>query len=264
MIFKRYVEIAVAAAILIFIVSVIVYSGEIPPVSTVASESMTHSDYWTYGTMNVGDIVFVKKVDTVPGNVVTYVVGRETNYSTYGEFGNVILYKDPTGTTIIHRAMFYLSWNNTFPVIQGYNNQSWITLTRDYVIIHDVGFSHRNLVVYFSGIVNESGFITVGDFNLAYRGVFNSTLDAYEAADQNVGITNAPVSSTNIVGIAFWDIPWFGLIKLNILKAYGQWPYSNEVAENSYYYLYTSVALILALALFPYGKLTKRGKNKKK
>ena len=140
---KRRIEIAIAAAILIFIVSVIAYSGEFPPVSTVASESMTHSDYWTYGTMNVGDIVFVKKVNSVPGNIITYVVGRETNYSTYGEFGNVILYKNPSGTTIIHRAMFYLSWNNSYPVIQGYHNQSWISLNRSYVVIDDVGFSHR-------------------------------------------------------------------------------------------------------------------------
>ncbi len=261
---KKYVEVAIVAAILIFIVSVTVYSGEIPPVSTIASESMTHSDYWTYGTMNVGDIVFVKKVDSVPGSIVTYVVGRETNYSTYGEFGNVILYKNPSGTTIIHRAMFYLTWNNSYPVIQGYHNQSWISLTRSYVVIYDVGFSHRNLVVYLSGMVNESGFITVGDFNLAYRGIYNSTLNAYEAADQNVGITNAPVSSVNIVGVAFWDIPWFGLIKLNILKAYGQWPYSNEVAKNSYYYLYTSIAVILLLAFFPYGKISRRKMSKKR
>ena len=63
---KRYVEIGVVLAILIFIFSVTAYSGEIPPVSTIASESMTHSDYWTYGTLNVGDIVFVKKIDKIP------------------------------------------------------------------------------------------------------------------------------------------------------------------------------------------------------
>ena len=260
---KRYVEIGVVLAILVFIFSVTAYSGEIPPVSTIASESMTHSDYWTYGTMNVGDIVFVKKVDSVPGNIVTYVVGRETNYSTYGEYGNVILYKNPSGTTIIHRAIFYLSWNDSFPVVQGYHNQSWITVTRDYVLITDVGFSHRNLVVYIGGMLNESGFITVGDFNLAFRGIYNSSLNAYEAADQNVGITNAPVNSHNIVGVAFWDIPWFGLIKLNVLKLYGQWPYSNEVARNSYDYLFSAIAVILVLAFFPYASVIKRIEGKK-
>jgi len=87
-------------------------------------------------------------------------------------------------------------------VTQGFYNQSWIKVTRTYVIIYNVGFWHRNLLVYLNGMVNESGFIIVGDFNLAFRGIYNSTLNAYVAADRNVGITNAPVSSANIVGVA--------------------------------------------------------------
>ncbi len=258
---KKIVETATALAIILFVISLTAYSGVFPPISVVASESMTHSDYWTYGTMNVGDIVFVKKVDNVPGSVITYVIGREIGYSTYGEFGNVILYKNPSGTTIIHRAMFYLSWKNSEPVVQGYQNQSWMKVNQSYVLIKDVGFSHRNLVVYLKSMVNESGFITVGDFNLAYRGIYNSSLNAYEAADQNVGITNAPVGKNNIVGVAFWDLPWFGLIKLNILKLYGQWPYSNEVAKNSYDYLLASIVIIVALIFTPYNRIF-RGRKK--
>ncbi len=258
------IAIAVIIGVVIFLTSVTIYSGIWPPVDTIASESMTHSDYWTYGTMNVGDIVFVKKVSSVPGPVITYVVGRQTGFSTYGEYGNVILYKNPEGQTIIHRAMFYLSWNDGMPIVQGFHDQSWMKVTKTYVLIYDVGFSHRNLVVYLRGMVNESGFITVGDFNLAYRGIYNSSLNAYEAADQNVGITNAPVNSSNIIGMAFWDIPWFGLIKLNILKAYGQWPYSNEVAKNSYDYLFASIIIIAALIFLPYGKIYDFYRKRKK
>ncbi|PYB68843.1 S26 family signal peptidase [Thermoplasma sp. Kam2015] len=256
--------IAVIIGVVIFLTSVTIYSGIWPPVDTIASESMTHSDYWTYGTMNVGDIVFVKRVSSVPGPVITYVVGRQTGFSTYGEYGNVILYKNPEGQTIIHRAMFYLSWADGMPVVQGFHNQSWMKVTKMYILIYDVGFSHRNLVVYLRGMVNESGFITVGDFNLAYRGIYNSSLNAYEAADQNVGITNAPVNSSNIIGMAFWDIPWFGLIKLNILKAYGQWPYSNEVAKNSYDYLFASIIIIAALIFLPYSKIYDFYRKRKK
>ena len=258
------IAIAVIIGVVIFLTSVTIYSGIWPPVDTIASESMTHSDYWTYGTMNVGDIVFVKKVSSVPGPVITYVVGRQTGFSTYGEYGNVILYKNPEGQTIIHRAMFYLSWNDGMPIVQGFHDQSWMKVTKTYVLIYDVGFSHRNLVVYLRGMVNESGFITVGDFNLAYRGIYNSSLNAYEAADQNVGITNAPVNSSNIIGMAVWDIPWFGLIKLNILKAYGQWPYSNEVAKNSYDYLFASIIIIAALIFLPYGKIYDFYRKRKK
>ncbi|GGM70008.1 S26 family signal peptidase [Thermogymnomonas acidicola] len=257
---SRIVELSALAAVVIFVVGVTVYSGTIPPVSTIASESMTHSDYWQYGTMNVGDIVFVKKVDNVPGSVITYVVGRERNYSTYGEYGNVVLYRSSDGQTIIHRAMFYLSWSSGRPVVQGYHNQSWMTVTDKYVLIKEVGFSHRNLVVYISSMVNESGFITVGDFNLAFRGVYNSSLNAYEAADQNVGITNAPVNKSSIIGVAFWDIPWFGLIKLNVLKLYGQWPQSNEVAKDTYDLFFAAILVIVVLAAFPYGRVIRRKK----
>lgn len=259
---KKIAEMVVIVAVVLFITSVIVYSGTFPPVETVASESMTHSDSWSYGTLNVGDIVFVKKVVDVPGSIVSYVVGRNTGLSTYGEYGNVILYKNPKGETIIHRALFYLSWNRSTPNIQGYDRQTWIKVTPDYVLLYDVGPSHRNMVVYIGGMLNESGYVTVGDYNLAYEGIYNATLNAYEAADQNIGITNAPVNSVNIVGVAYWDIPWYGLIKLNILKLYGQWPQSNEVANNSYLYLYSSMLIIVVLALFPYSKVMKKVRRK--
>ena len=129
------IAIAVIIGVVIFLTSVTIYSGIWPPVDTIASESMTHSDYWTYGTMNVGDIVFVKKVSSVPGPVITYVVGRQTGFSTYGEYGNVILYKNPEGQTIIHRAMFYLSWNDGMPIVQGFHDQSWMKVTKTYVLI---------------------------------------------------------------------------------------------------------------------------------
>jgi len=106
---KKIIGAGIAIGIIVFLVSVTAYAGIWPPVDTIASESMTHSDYWTYGTMNVGDIVFVEKVTSVTGPVITYVVGRETGFSTYGEYGNVILYKNPEDQTIIHKAMFFLS-----------------------------------------------------------------------------------------------------------------------------------------------------------
>ena len=252
---SRLIKIGAILSILVFIAVLLAYTEEFPPISVVASESMTHSDYWTPDTINVGDIVFVKKVTVVPDSIITYVVGRETGFQSYGEYGNVILYRSSSGLTIIHRAMFYLSWNGSQPVIQGYHNQSWIKVTRNYVLINDAGYSHRNLVVYISKFENESGFITMGDHNLAVSDEFNSSLSAYIAADQNVGITSAPVNSSNIVGVAFWDIPWFGLIKLNILRLYGQWPEYNEVAKDSYDFLFLSLFIIFGAILFPYKKV---------
>jgi signal peptidase len=252
----RKARLAGFIAILIVVIlagSLLAYSQEWPPVSVVASESMTHSSSWMPGTLNVGDIVFVKKVDQVPGPVISYVVGRETGYMSYGEYGNVILYHSTNGIVIIHRAMFYLTWNGSTPVVQGYHNQSWMRVTDQYVWIEDASYNGRNLTVSISAFRGESGFITVGDHNLATSAIYVASQHAYIAADQNVNITAFPVSSSEIVGIAFGDIPWFGLIKLNLLRLFNQWPEYNQVAKYSYDYLGLSILAILVVIFFPYG-----------
>ncbi|MCL4480786.1 MAG: S26 family signal peptidase [Candidatus Thermoplasmatota archaeon] len=251
--------IALIAVILIFS-GITIYSGEFPPASVVESESMEHSSTWTWGTINVGDIVIVKNVPDPVRNVITYVVGRETNFSTYGEYGDVILYHDPDGDIVIHRAMFYLSWNNGTPVVAGYANQSWLSIHGQDIIIYDCGYSHRNLLVNVSEFVNESGFITVGDHNLATSPLYNSRYDAYLAADQNVGIMPTPVKAGEVLGVARGQIPWFGLIKLNIMRAEGDWPYYNEVPANSYLYLGISLAAIFGAIFFPYRSLGRKRK----
>lgn len=59
--------------------------------------------------IQVGDIIFVESVDRT--EIITYEKGNETGYSSFGEYGDVILYK-PYGkegvTPIIHRAMYYV------------------------------------------------------------------------------------------------------------------------------------------------------------
>lgn len=261
---RRLLALVLAVVIIGSIGYVMVYSDSWPPVYTVESESMEHSANWTYGTINTGDIVFVKNIHSDSSNVVTYVQGRETGYSTYGEYGNVILYKVP-GKIIIHRAMFYLSWTDGKPVVAGYNNQSWIQITGNAVIIDDVGFSHRNLVVYLSNMVNKSGFVTVGDYNLANAPnipYYNASVNAYEASDQNSFGYN-PATPASIVGVAFGQIPWFGLIKLNLMRLAGTWTDYYMVPNNAYTFLIISIAAIIAAVLFPYGAVSDRIKGRK-
>ncbi len=250
--------------IIVAIAGVTVYSGMFPPASVVESESMQHSNSWQFGVINTGDIVIVKKVSDPQKNVVTYVQGRETGFSTYGDYGNVILYNAPLNLVVIHRAMFYLSWSNGSPVVEGANNQSWITVTPTYVLIKDVGYAHRNLLVNIAGFKNESGFITMGDHNLATASQFfyNSSMKAYMAADENVGIIGHPVTASNIVGEAQGQIPWFGLIKLNIMRLQGTWQYPNDVPNFSYYYLGASIFAIIVLIFFPYSEFLKKGERK--
>jgi len=149
--------------IILVLISITVYSGVFPPASVVESYSMEHSNKWQYGIIDEGTIVFVKKINNI-NEIKTYVTGKEINYKSYGEYGNVILYHDYSDNKItIHRAMFYLYWNNSMPEIAGYHNQSYITIAKNFILMKDVGYAHRNLIVNITDFKNESGFITVGD-----------------------------------------------------------------------------------------------------
>jgi signal peptidase len=254
---KQYIILLVALAIII--VSLTAYSGVFPPASVVESYSMEHSNKWQYGIIDEGTIVMVKKIDGV-NSVVTYVQGRSHNFSTYGDYGNVILYHNSAlGVVTIHRAMFYLTWKGSSPVIGGYHNQSYIHIHKDAIVMDGIGYAGRNLIVNVSGYKGNSGFITMGDHNLAclpkISGYYNKTYNAYYASDQNIwGIK--PVNITETVGKAYGYIPWFGLIKLNLLRLEGDWPrqYATHVPEYSYMDLSISLTAMLALILFPYKK----------
>jgi len=259
---KFRLEYMIVIAIVVIIVGITIYSGELPPVSVVESESMQHSSSWMPGVINTGDIVIVKKITDPIKDIVTYVQGRSDGFETYGEYGNVILYHDPSIGTVIHRAMFYLFWNGSHPEVMGYHGQSWIVITKSYVLIKDVGYAHKNLLVLIGAFKGEDGYITVGDHNLGSMSrnsfYYNSTLNAYIAADQNTGITSTPVLPSMVIGIAEGQIPWFGLIKLNIMRLEGKWPYYNEVPNGSYLYLFLSITGILVLIFFPYKKAARK------
>ena len=205
---------AILVIVLIFII-LFAYSDIWPPVVVVESGSMQHGNQWQYGVINTGDIVIVQKVSKI-SNIITYLQGRETGYQTYGDYGNVIIYTAPDGESIIHRAMFYVTWNKTTPEIIGENNaKNFLIVYGDDVIIKDVGYSHRNLLVDLTSYVRHSGFITMGDHNLALAP--SSTFlgyQVYEAADENVGISSSLVTMNMIEGMAKCWLPWFGDIKL--------------------------------------------------
>ena len=266
---KKYFRVTVILVIVIIIilVSITAYSGVFPPASVVESYSMEHSDKWQYGLIDEGTIVLVKKVNNV-NEVTTYVKGKQDNFSTYGEYGNVILYHNSAlGVVTIHRAIFYLYWNGSVPEIGDYHNQSYIHIYGDTIILDNIGYAHRNLIVNVSTDKGDSGFITVGDHNLAClsenSGYYNKTYNAYYASDQNIwGIK--PVNLTEIVGKAYGYIPWYGLIKLNVMKLEGEWPseYSTHVPEYSYDYLILSILGFLAVIFFPYRKTYQKIKQK--
>jgi signal peptidase len=141
--------------------------GRFSPMVAVESGSMIPH-------IQIGDIIFVESADRT--KITTYNEGKESGYSTFDEYGDVILYK-PRGrdgvTPIIHRAMYYV--NAGEPMWTGGPSAPF------------------------------AGYITKGDNK--------KTNSAY---DQQGSISpHIPVKPEWVIGVARFDrIPWLGCISL--------------------------------------------------
>ncbi len=148
-------------------------SGTWPAVVTVESESMVPH-------MNVGDLVFVVEKDRF-GPLTTWEEGQASGFQTFGDYGNVIIYR-PNGDTrihpIIHRAMFWVEAGEVVPVTIQVNNYQF---EKNFTAPH-------------------AGYITKGDHN--------PNIDQVGAI-QGIGQIE-PVEPDWIIGKALFAIPYLG------------------------------------------------------
>jgi signal peptidase len=145
------------------------FSGNWPPLVVVESKSMQHSQTDSFiGTMDTGDLVMNKKVGAI-SEVVTYLAGKEDNYTAFGSYGDVVIYwrdGDKSLTPIIHRVVLYLTANDdssfAAPELQRLTEggefdftgsaDSWNHITDD-IIIHHYGYSDRELSIPISTMI---------------------------------------------------------------------------------------------------------------
>ena len=226
-----------AGVALLFVILVLLamfaYTGLWPPLVVVESNSMMHGEdnLSHIGTIDTGDLVLVKKVDQAT-DVETYVDGLSSGHKTYGDYGDVVIYKrggSDTITPIIHRAIIYLEINADG---QSYRSESldaapsdrwsisdstdtWDRLTSRLTITH-VGYKDLTIVIDIGSMIpsQRSGFITKGDHN--------------SQTDQMYG---GAVDPTWVVGKARGEIPWFGLLKLWSTGSLGSPAPSNSVTN---------------------------------
>lgn len=248
-------EIVYAALIIAIIMgSLYAYTGRWPPLVVVESGSMQHSDDTSYiGVIDTGDIVLAKQSSF--SDITTYVRGRATGYSTYGDYGDVIIYRryGLESTPIIHRAILYLEWNESSHSFDA-PGLRYLTEGRDYVVnggngwhditgtitIIDYGYAHRDLTINVGYLIERpnsrhSGYITGGDHNIA----------------RNFGVDQPricaePVKYEWVVGKAEGELPWFGIIKLMFSGTLNAHP----APANSWMMLFISIFVIGAL---PFG-----------
>lgn len=218
-------DIAIAVIIMAVILGAIyAYTGVWPPLVVVESGSMQHGDGSSVGVIDTGDLVFVQVAPT-RADVITYVQGRATGYSTYGDYGDVIIFRQyyrPQETPIIHRAIMYAIPNGSsyadVPDLSLLPAQDWSGIDASgatthvpyhlaAVRINNMGYRHLDITFRFSDLATYTGrgpgYVTMGDHNAP-----------------NYDTRWFPVQS-DIIGHARGEIPWFGLIKLLLSPAAG-------------------------------------------
>lgn len=234
------------AALLVgcILLAMFAFAGQWPPLVVVESESMMHGDnnISHLGVIDTGDLVLVQKVQSSK-DVVTYVEGYLNGHRTYGDYGDVVIYKvngQELRTPIIHRAIVYLEsspdgtsykidalrdlpsskWSTSNP------SDTWDNLT-SVLTIFNVGYNNLPVVIDLQHMSTPftSGYVTKGDHN--------TQIDPFSG--------NSPVRFSWIVGKARGEIPWFGLLKLWYTGTLG-----SPAPENSVELLYLSIGLIVA------------------
>ena len=180
--FEPLVALAIVA---LLVVGLWAYAQNWPPIYVVESSSMQHGVDDHLGLINTGDLVLAQKVD--PATVIPYVIGMQTGYVTYGEYGDVLLYHpngDSSVTPIIHRAIVYLVHNSdgtwSYPALSGLACSSSshpyyrISTTSDgcgsnhvtgTLTLYGIGWQNASIPIPLATLGQSSGFVTMGDNN---------------------------------------------------------------------------------------------------
>src|SRR6266511_2672 len=249
----------------VFLASMYAYAGTWPPLVVVESSSMQHSNRESFlGVIDTGDMVFQQAAPT-RSSVTTYVEGRASGYSTYGDYGDVIIFNRPGDPTpVIHRAILYATvysdgtadaldianpsftdWeatNSTGPTTDPHH---LLTLT-----IHRMGFGRDLGITFnfprdFARFAPRSGYVTMGDHNAYLSCSFSK--DPCGASLPYDDRWMPP--QTDVIGRARGELPWFGLLKLMLSPTNSccdHWG-DPEAPNNSWDALLASLFFVLAL-----------------
>ena len=238
---RAWVRDALVAVIIVGVVfgGIFAYTRVWPPLVVIESSSMQHGHAASaIGVIDTGDLVLVQS-SPARADIVTWVEGRVSGHSTYGDYGDVIVFRKPTdpdgGPPVIHRAILYLVPNTTvpgtydIPDLEGFPSSEWearganwtrvvrAQALRD-VTIHGMGY-RRDLGITFNLTVlairvstrGEPGYVTMGDNN-----AYDQCLSPDPCGPSTPYDAGWVVPQTYVIGRARGEIPWFGLIKLTV------------------------------------------------
>jgi signal peptidase I len=268
-------DVLIAGAIVaIVLASLYAYAGVWPPLVVVESSSMQHSSTESsLGVIDTGDMVFQQAAPTTD-SIVTYVRGRAAGYATYGDFGDVIIFRhDGSSTPVIHRAIMYVTLhvvveNGTarqtadVPEIASLPNSEWFAENRTggaprptrnpmsltSLSILNMGFRREiNLTFNFDTLQKDNGrtgYVTMGDHNLNCPGMPDNCSSGYDISWKIPRIQD-------VQGRARGELPWLGLLKLTLQptsSCCAQWG-DSEAPKNSWDDL---LLTLIGLAALPF------------
>ncbi|MFI5418193.1 MAG: hypothetical protein ACHQ2Y_04770 [Candidatus Lutacidiplasmatales archaeon] len=247
--------------IAVLLLSIFAFTSNWPPAYVVESRSMQHGYDDHPGLINTGDLVLAQKVPT--GTIIPYVVAQRTGYTTYGENGDVLLYRpndDSSTSPIIHRSILFLEFNTngtySAPDLNGlacgkvadalfsanstgvHSGCSTLGIKGVLTLFH-VGWQSVTVQIPLDpstlggALGGYSGFITMGDNNLD---------SGMGEPDQTFGISHL-VAPGWVIGVARGMIPWFGALKLGLQGN------ASEVPAQSWQYMGISLTGTLLAVL---------------
>ena len=166
----RYFELAAVVALLFAAISVHLLGIS---ARTIESGSMGPN-------MHIGDLVFIRNVPST--GIITHEDGATSDYRTFGDYGNVILYHKygrTAETPIIHRAMYYVEAGE--PMWKG------------------------------GPIAPHAGYITKGD-----------NTETNKHYDQQSFLCTEPIREEWMIGAAYFRVPYIGYVRIILLKIVGR------------------------------------------
>jgi signal peptidase I len=139
----------------------------------VKSDGMSHGKRQD-GIIDKGDFLICKEISG-KNEVITWAFGKTIDYKKYGDYGDVILYKNQSNEYIGHRAMCWVEYHDEYGT---YSVEDYGMINVSNITIPELGLENY--------MPNNSGFITKADNR--------------PACDQPYGVCSEPIKLEWIIG----------------------------------------------------------------
>ena len=139
----------------------------------IESDGMSHGERQD-GIIDKGDFIICEEISD-KNEIITWAFGKTINYKKYGDYGDVIIYKNESKKYIAHRTMCWVEYHEEYGT---YSIEDYGMINVSNITIPELGLENY--------MPNNSGFITKADNR--------------PACDQPYGICSEPVKLEWIVG----------------------------------------------------------------